>query len=82
MKRSSGTDDSSSSKKQATDEEEQLIVYSPSIVPPELKSRVNSLVEVLLPPRYLVADHKQARASLTRLRTAHSCRQSHPLLPQ
>lgn len=49
------------SKKLHTEEDSELIVYSPCVVPPELKSRVNSLVEVLLPPKYLVADHKQVK---------------------
>ena len=49
------------SKKAHTDDDSELIVYQPSIVPPELKGRINSLVEVLLPARYLVADHKQVR---------------------
>lgn len=40
---------------------EALVVYTPCVVPPELKSRINSLVEVLLPPRHLVADHKQVK---------------------
>ena len=44
------------------DGEDELIVYQPSIVPPELKSKMNSLVEVLLPARYLTAEHKQVRA--------------------
>jgi len=48
-------------KSHADDDAESLIVYSPCIVPPELKSRMNSLVDVLLPPRYLVADHKQVK---------------------
>ena len=58
-----GGDDATGSalKKAHTDDDSELIVYSPSIVPPELKSRMNSLVEVLLPARHLVADHKQVR---------------------
>jgi len=48
-------------KKAHTTEEDNMVVYSPCIVPPELKGRMNSLVEVLLPPRYLVADHKQVK---------------------
>jgi len=47
--------------KKAHTEESSMVVYSPCIVPPELKGRMNSLVEVLLPPRYLVADHKQVK---------------------
>jgi len=61
-----GSDDPSGGavKKAHTDDSEsELIVYSPSVVPPELKSRMNSLVELLLPARYLIADHKQVRAS-------------------
>lgn len=62
MKRSIDDQGGSYAKKAHTDDDsDQLIVYQPSIVPPELKSRMNSLVEVLLPARYLIADHKQVK---------------------
>ena len=47
------------SKQARSDEDDALIVYTPCVVPQELKSRINSLVEVLLPPQYLVSNHKQ-----------------------
>ena len=43
------------------DDEDQHIIYQPCVVPPELKASVNELVEVLLPPKYLVSDSKQVR---------------------
>ena len=52
--------------KKANDEEAELIVYTPNIVPPELKTKMNSLVEVLLPARHLVSDHKQVRGRRAR----------------
>eukprot|EP00325_Prymnesiales_sp_UTEX-LB-985_P021858 CAMPEP_0174716618 /NCGR_PEP_ID=MMETSP1094-20130205/24354_1 /TAXON_ID=156173 /ORGANISM="Chrysochromulina brevifilum, Strain UTEX LB 985" /LENGTH=323 /DNA_ID=CAMNT_0015916399 /DNA_START=83 /DNA_END=1054 /DNA_ORIENTATION=+ len=43
------------------DEEDQHLVYSPCVVPPELPSKMNSLVEVLLPAKHLTSDSKQVR---------------------
>ena len=43
------------------DEGDQHIVYSPCVTPPELASKVNSLVEVLLPAKHLTSDSKQVR---------------------
>ena len=55
MKRSA--DDLAKEKEEAGDA---LTTYSPCVLMPELKGHMNSLVEVLLPPQHLVADHKQA----------------------
>ncbi len=42
-----------------------VLMYEPSVVR-DLSDSMNSLVEVLLPPKHLVSDHKQVRARRTR----------------
>ena len=42
-------------------DEEQLTVYSPCVVPPLLDSKLNALVEILLPAKHLTSDAKQVR---------------------
>jgi len=48
-------------KMKADDDDDNNIVYEPCVVPSELKASVNELVEVLLPPKFLVSDSRQVR---------------------
>ena len=45
----------------ADDAEDPLIVYQPAIVPQEFARKVNTLVDVLVPPEFLTIEHKQIR---------------------
>jgi len=62
-KRDNDSDVGPASQKARTDgaDSEEPIVYTPCVVPPELAKQVNSLVEVLLPAKFLVSDAKQVR---------------------
>lgn len=64
MSKRAGADaDLPADKKPRAEEEDDdsHLVYSPCVVLPDLAGRLNSLVEVLLPPKYLVSDSKQVR---------------------
>lgn len=57
-----GDADAPADKKTKTDSaEDSCIVYQPCVVPSALKSSVNELVEVLLPPKFLTSESKQVR---------------------
>lgn len=54
-------DEPSGSKKSRGDEAGAVHVYQPCVVLPELEKKMNSLVEVLLPTKYLTCDTKQVQ---------------------
>ncbi len=60
-KRSPAEPETAQPDKKMRSEEGDYIVYQPCVVPNVLRSALNELVEVLLPPKYLVADSRQVR---------------------
>ena len=65
MSKRAAPDDAPESKKARADDDDDngqsYIVYQPCVVPHQLEKRLHSLVEVLLPAKYLTSDSKQVR---------------------